>query len=316
MNKSICILVFLLVSACGLNAQCFTTSGNPVGGTANMGVMDKHTLRTSLFYSFSCSDRYFQGSREYTGDIEILQKASYNYLGFLSAYGLGNRLTLELEAGYYLDKTQLYYFEDTRLSGRGLSNLVISLKPRIFYQNDKRFELSCALGANIPFSREMQRVDGVTLPIQVQPTTGSYGLVFQSFLVKEYPFQAIRFFWIYRMEGYFENPQEYIPGTMYINSLFVSKHFVFEQWKLKDWTLILQLRNQVQGMASRSGEAIGVSGNCLVYLIPQLNLSLGDHWNISGLVDIPLFRYYHGVQLANKTAFVLSLLRDFSFNNK
>jgi hypothetical protein len=315
MNRSFCMLVLLLVSTHGLLGQCFTSSGNPVGGTSNMGVMDKRALRAGLFYSYSSSDKYFQGHREYTGDNEILQNASYNYLGFFSAYGLAKWLSMEMEAGYYLDKTQLYYLDDTKLSGQGFSNLVLSLKPRLFYSSDKRFELSCALGVNIPFSREMQQVSGVTLPIQIQPSIGSYGLVFQSFMVKEYPFRAIRFFWVYRMEGYFENPQEYIPGCMYINSLFVSRHFTFEQWKLKDWTLILQLRNQVQGLSSRSGEAIGVSGNCLLYLVPQLNLSLGDHWNISVLADLPLYRYYHGIQLANKTAIVLSLIRDFSFTN-
>jgi len=314
MSKFLYLLALLSFTLDGLQAQCFSSSGNPVGGTMNMGVMDKNTFRMNLYYRFSCSDQYFQNDSRYRGDNEILQKASYNYLGFLTAYGLGEKLTVELEAGYYLDKTQLYYIEDTELAGRGFSNMVVSLKPRIYYQPDRRFELSCALGAIIPFSTKMKRVDGVTLPIQIQPTNGSYGLVFQSFLVKEDPFRAIRFFWVYRMENYFQNPQEYVPGSMFINSFFFSKHLIFEQWKLKDWTLILQFRNQVQGKSSISDQAIGISGNCLVFLCPQLNLGLGEHWNISALIDIPVYQYYNGIQIANKTSFVLSLLRDFSFN--
>lgn len=315
MSKYLCFLVFLFFASHALRAQCFTTSGNPVGGTTNMGIMDKNTLRMTLFYRFSCSDQYFQGNKEYTGNIGVLQKASYNYLGFLSGYGLTNRLTIEAEAGYYLNKTQVYYIEDTELTGRGLSNLVISLKPRLYYHPDKRFEVSCALGANIPFSTEMQQVNGVTLPIQVQPSSGSYGLVFQSFLIKENSFRAIRFFWVGRMEKYFKNRQDYVPGTLYLNSLFFSKHFVFEQWKLKDWTFILQLRNQITDFAARSNQDIGASGNFLLFLIPQVNLALGEHWNVSALVDIPVYRYYHGIQLANKSAFVLTMIRDFSFYN-
>ena len=65
-----------------------------------MGVMEKKALRVSLFYRFSCADQYFQGQEKYTGDNEVLQNASYNYLGFLSAYGLTNRLSVEAEAGY------------------------------------------------------------------------------------------------------------------------------------------------------------------------------------------------------------------------
>lgn len=311
MSRYLCFLVLLFFASGALRAQCFTTSGNPVGGTTNMGVMDKNTLRMTLFYRFSCSDQYFLGNKKYSGNQGVLQKASYNYLGLLSGYGLTDRLTVEAEAGYYINKTQLYYIEDTELTGRGLSNLVISLKPQLYHHPDKRFEVSCALGANIPFSTEMQQVQGVTLPINIQPSIGSYGLVFQSFLVKENSFRATRFFWVGRVEKYFKNPQDYEPGTLYMNSFFFSKHFTFEQWRLKDWTFILQLRNQIKKQDTRSDQIIGASGNFLLFLIPQVNLTIGEHWNVSALIDIPVYRYYNGIQLANRSSFVLTLIRDF-----
>ena len=314
MNKCLLILVFLSFSARMLQAQCFTTSGNPVGGTTNMGAMDKNKFRATLFYRYSDSESYFEGSEKYQGGNEVLQYASYNYLGFLSAYGLNNRLTLELEAGYFIDKTQVYYIENTILKGYGLSNLVLSLKPQLYYNPDKRFEITCALGANIPFSTEMQTHYGVTLPINIQPSTGSYGVVFQSYLVKENSFRAIRFFWVTRTEKYFKNPQDYLPGASIMNSLFFTKHLTADLWKLSDWTLILQLRNQISTMASRSDQTIGSSGHFLVYLVPQVNLSIGEQWNVSALFDIPVYRYYNGIQIANKYALALTLIRDFSFN--
>lgn len=277
--------------------------------------MDKSTLLMTLFYRFSCSDQYFEGDKQYLGNKEVLQKASYNYFGFLSGYGLTDRLTVEAEAGYYLNKTQVYYIEDAELTGRGLSNLIISLKPQLYHHPDKRFEVSCALGANIPFSTKMQQVHGVTLPINVQPSIGSYGLVFQSFLIKENSFRATRFFWVGRVEKYFENREDYKPGTLYLNSLIFSKHFVFEQWKLKDWTFILQLRNQIKERDFLSNQVMGSTGNFLLFLIPQVNLTIREHWNVSALVDIPVYRYYNGIQLANKSSFVLTLIRDFSFYN-
>lgn len=314
MNKGLLILLILSLSNQVLQAQCFTSSGNPVGGTGNMGAMDKSKLRSSLFYRYSYSDRYFEGSEKYQGGNEVLQEARYNYLGFLAAYGLSDRLTVEAEAGYFMDKTQVYYLENTVLQGYGFSNLVLSLKPRIFYKPDKRFEFTCALGANIPFSTEPQALNGVTLPINIQSSTGSYGLVFQSYLVKENSFRAIRFFWVSRVEKYFENPQEYLPGTSMMNSLFFSKHLIMENWKLGDWTLILQLRNQFSNRATRSNQSIESSGHFLLYLVPQLNLSLGEHWNVSALFDLPVYRYYNGIQIANKYAFALSMIRDFSCN--
>ncbi|MCK5705158.1 MAG: hypothetical protein KAI29_28600, partial [Cyclobacteriaceae bacterium] len=69
-----------------LGAQCFSSSGNPVGGSQNMGTLEKGVLSCIGFYRSSFSDRYFEGSSE--SGIDILKNANYNYSGSLLAYGL------------------------------------------------------------------------------------------------------------------------------------------------------------------------------------------------------------------------------------
>lgn len=48
-------------------AQCFASPGNPVGGTANMGTMQKNSVRIASNFQHSYSDTYFEGHSKYTG---------------------------------------------------------------------------------------------------------------------------------------------------------------------------------------------------------------------------------------------------------
>ncbi len=317
MNKLLVSITFLILLTNKVDAQCFASSGNPVGGTENMGVMGKNSFRTALFYRHAYSGTYFKGDQPYDGIEAILKDATYNYAGLLTAYGLSEKLTLEAEAGYFINKTQEYYIDDVRMTGSGLSNFVISIKPGIYFNPVRNFEISGSIGANIPLSTNMQAVNHVTLPIDIQPSTGSYGVVFQSQVIKEYSFSAIRILFANRIEKYFLNNHGWEFGTIYMHSLFfskhvdLSKHFVIEDVALKHWTFILQLRNQVKERNVKDGVTVKASGNILFYLTPQINLMLHEKWNVSVLYDVPLYQYHNEVQLGHSRGFAVSLIRDF-----
>jgi hypothetical protein len=71
-------------------------------------VLDKHIVRVHTFYRYNYAGKYYQEDQLYTGDKRILKNANYNYAGCLLAYGVGNKLTVEGEAGYFINKTTLY----------------------------------------------------------------------------------------------------------------------------------------------------------------------------------------------------------------
>ncbi|MDD2411399.1 MAG: hypothetical protein RBS19_03445 [Bacteroidales bacterium] len=80
--------------------------------------------------------------------------------------------------------------------------------------------------------------------------------------------------------------------------------------------MILQLKNQIKQKNIRKNNIVEASGNCSFFLSPQINLSLYDKWNLSVLIDIPIYQYYNEIQLANSYSFAFSLIRDFSFHKK
>lgn len=319
LNKKSIILFFISISFFGsidLNAQCFASSANPMGGSANLGVMNKKTMRFMTFYRYHLASKYYDQNKYYDGLQKTLSSANYNYIGTLLGYGLTDRLSLEIETGYFLNKTQYYRSSDHHLTGRGVSNALTSVKYAIYQDFQNRVEFSGAVGFNTPFSTEVKSVDGVVLPIDLQPSTASYGLVIQTYFIKEDSFNAMRYFFMGRYERNFENPQGYLFGNVFTGSAFISRHFVFGRGAIKDWTTIIQMSYQHKEKNIREGKLINASGGHTLLLTPQINVTINEKWNISLLYELPVYRYLYGIQLGGDYSVMVNFARDFNFDKR
>ncbi len=306
------IFVLILAIAPELSfAQCLS-SVNPVGGTNNMLVLEKNSLRVITFYKYGGGDQYFKGTEHYDEDVSI-SKAYYNYLATTIGYGVTNKLTLELETGYFFNKTQVYDSDilgDYKLTGKGLSNLVILAKHSLFTEPVKRIYITGAVGAKIPSSRTPQSVDNVELPPEIQPTMGAFGGVLNFSFVKESPENGLRYFFISRAETNGTNKNEYKLGNSFYNSVYVSKHLMFP-WLKGDWTTILQLRNEIRLQDKIDNETKQSSGSNLFFITPQINHFIKEKWNVSALVDIPVYQNFKGTQLGAHMGFTFVISRTF-----
>lgn len=295
-----------------IKAQCLS-SVNPVGGTVNLLVLEKNTLRVLSFYRHNYGNKYFEGSRP--SDFSLIKSANYNYAGTIVAYGLAEKLTLETEFGYFFNKTQHYNISPSlKLQGSGFSNAVVSARYGLLKNNSKRFFISTGLGLKIPLSTTPVSRGGVELPVELQPTTGAYGAVAQVFMVKEVPASGTRYFLTSRAEFNSANRQEYKPGTSVFTSLFFSKHLMYS-WLRGDWTTIIQLRSEIRGRDRTFNGWKESSGSTIFYVSPQVNYFIAERWNISLMLDLPVYQYFTGIQLATKYGISLNLARDFRLGN-
>lgn len=290
-------------------AQC-CSPGNPVGGTSNIGILDKKTIRLISFYRSSLSQGYWEGDKK--SEYNFVKSGQFNYTGITLGYGMLKKLTIETELGYFINKTQNYNTQPTiTAKGFGLNNAVISIKYNLIKKTEKPFEWTISAGGKIPFTRKFQLADNVELPRDVQPSSNAFGVVAQSFLYKGFPEKKMRLFFINRYEINFPDIKNYKYGNALFNSFFISK-----QIKQSNWTAIVQLRYEfrakdVVNINFTNGTPVGSSGGSLVFIAPQINYTIAKNWNISLLADIPIYRYYNGTQLGNKFAFALYLSRDF-----
>jgi len=309
-----CFIVLILFSVpwAEIRAQCFATPNNHIGGTVNVGIQTSKNLRLMGFYRRSESGKLMDGHSDF--EDPNLKGAFYNYVGLLAGYGLTGKLNVELEGGYFIGKTLV--FADQQLSASGFSNLVISWKYNLFHDPQKQREISLSAGIKIPFSRKMKFANGVELPVDIQPSTGSFGLVTQAFLIKENSLRALRYIWITRYELNFRNQAEYQFGNYLYNGLFLSKHLPLQGPGGSDpWTIILQVRNEIKGKSHFQNEILEDTGSISFIVSPQLNYTLGELWNLSILFDLPVYQYYFGPQLALSYSCSLMLTRDLYFGS-
>lgn len=302
--------LFLYVFLYGeIQAQC-CSPGNPVGGTANLSIVAKKSLRMNTYFRHGYADTYYEGSSK--NNFQFVDNASYNYLGTILTYGLFNRLNVEAELGYYFNKTQNYKLNNTvyTLEGFGLREGVLSLKYNIYKNSEKELEFTGALGAKIPFSQTPQTVDNVELPIDVQPSGMAFGIVAQSFLYKGFIANGLHLFLLNRYENTIENPQKYRYGQVFYTSIFISKSLN------PNWSVIVQFRDEWRGVDERDGQHVPSSGGHLLFIAPQINYSIQQKWNVSVLADIPIYRNYNGLQLSPKYAFSLLISKEFDLSKK
>lgn len=284
-------------------SQCCST-GSPAGASVYVGVLNKSSLRSIVYFRHHYSDTYFQGTSKATEGLQ-LKSSHYNFIGLALGYGLSNRLTLEADLGYFINKTQVFKIIDDSEKGFGLSSGGITLKYGALVRPASMFELTLGAGFRFPFSRIPQRINYVQLSRDVQPSTNAFAVSAMLYLSKGFPGARMRIFSINRFDHNFEDKQQYQYGDILANSVFVSRFLV------KNLTGILQLRTELRWKDNDKGVARANSGNFLVLLSPQLNYALASKWNLSLMTDIPVFKNYNGKQLTPSYSVAVGLTRDF-----
>jgi hypothetical protein len=335
MKKILLFALVLFISVSGLYAQCFSSTGNPIGGNANMGVTNKNMLRLSGFYKHAYSGKYFHGDQLSVNEGHITADyAVYNYMALMASYGLTKRMSLELSSGYFLNKTKMF---ESPMTGSGFSNLVVSSK-YAFYKNPvKRIEITGSLGGKIPLKSEEEKLQSATIEIpkhpDVQSCLGNYGAIAQIYVIKENSFKGLRYFFISSYEhnfpsidGYFDLRQ-FNFGNSLNTAVFVTKHLHMPpafSWLSENWTAIAQIRHEHKfqnqkrslnmmtdgNMEYGEWEYVKNSGSDVLFFCPQLNYTLAKKLNLSVQADIPLYQYYKGIQLASDFAFSINMTYD------
>ncbi len=306
-------VIILWTSSCV--AQC-CSPGNPIGGTGALGVLDSGSIKVFLNYKYGYSGSYFEGGKPSQSD--FILNGSYDFTGVNLLYGISKRTTIELGTGYFLNKTQNYVqgILPKVLIGSGFSDINIGVKLNIFKSESKEIELTSGLSLKVPLGAYDKQFKGVTIPFDLQPSTGATDYNHTVFLYKGYLPQHLRFFLINRIEFKGLNTALYQFGNLYSTSVFVSYSIS------KNWVSLVQFRSEVRERDTRPSsnngiqlsegrEAIRVTGSQKIFVIPQLMVQLPKHWTASLLADFPIYQFYNKKQLATSYAFALSVSKEF-----
>ena len=309
---SIRILVFsCFLLPIGIYAQC-CSPGNPIGGTSALGINDEQSWRIFLNYRYGYAGRYFEGNKPST--TQFIQDGQFNHMGGAVAYGLSKKLTLEAEFGYFINKTQRYVegIIPSVQRGSGLTDLNLLLKFNLGRNELQEWEVSTALGGKIPLGNNRQTDQGITLPRDLQPTTGAFDFIHSLFLYKGFLSRKFRTFLFTRTEIKGRSLDQYRYGHFFATSLFASYSAGLK------WVFIGQIRGELRGRDQRAASGGGIplpggrekvisTGSQKLFFVPQISYSLSQALQLSTLVELPIYQYYNDKQLSSTLAIMLSL---------
>lgn len=299
--RSCAFFAFFLFFRATVFSQC-CSQGNPINGTTNVGTVDKGNLRVILAHRYNFGDTYFENHTK--TDYRLAEESNYNYSSTIISYGLTQKLTLETELGYFINKTLAYkYFIKTN---KGFNNAVLSAKYALYKNAESGIEITPALGFKAPFSFERQSQDNVMLPFELQTSTLAYGAVTQLFILKKFKEGKSSLILFNRNELNTETQYSYRYGNNYSFSLF------FNSTLNKRLVLVAQTRAEYKAPDIRNtNEEVMNTGGYVVFVSPQISYEIAPKFYFYMFADMPVYRHFYGRQLSAKYGISVSLIKNF-----
>ncbi len=308
-NVSILLILCFLVAANSKSfAQC-CAAGNPITADGSASGGGKKVLEVQALYKYSYSDTYYEGSNN--SGYKYIDYSYFNFTSLHLSYGITKRLKVSVELGYFFSKAQTFVFGFAR-SAHGLGDGVIGLQYNAYKNLSREIDIFPYTRITLPIGQFDQMSGPVVLPIDIQPSSGSFKYALGCLISKRYLEGKVAFF----VDGSAEFSQRietdrtnYKYGNLYNASLYGSYKF----WK--KLTGALQLRGQLREKASdRNEELVNATGGYVMFLSPQIRYNFVKFWNIGFVFEYPFYKNMNGTQLTNKYALTFKLSRTINFN--
>lgn len=301
-------LAFLLLP-CITRAQC-CSAGNPLSSDLLQESVQKNSLRIITQFKHSYSDQYF--TEDHPIHVPQIRFSRFNFSSFQLVCGISNRLNIQGELGYFFDKSQSIDIQGiTLLSAHGIGDLGLSMKYRIIKETRKKHQINATVGVKFPVGAFDQEMDGITLPLSLQPSNGAMKYTGSLFYAYQKPNSNYRFHWISTMEisSVIESKNFYYKyGNLLTNS--ISASYTFH----RKINMGIQTRYEYRNHDTREKEQIVAStGSHVVYAAPFFQFILP--WKMEAFLqaDYPVYKKVNGSQLTNKYSLNFSLARRISF---
>jgi hypothetical protein len=304
------LVPFLYSSQVSAQGCCSGGSGSPIAGGTSQGVLVEKQAEVNMNFQYINSNKFMEGDRPAKNFLDNFN-TKYVYTRF--AYGVTNKLTLSLESGYFLNKTQIGVDKNDTITSSGIGDLIIFPRYKVYEHNTEntRNEITVGMGYKMPLGKYYDSSvvyrDNITgrnfyspKPPAVLATTGSNDFIFYGFAYKGIPAKKLRFFTtlLYMHTGWNQLGQKF--GDYAGLSLFAGKT-VYDKLGIT-----LQLKGEYIGKMKSDPKVDMVAlynlytestGLRRVIFSPQLSYAYKS-FSFFALSDFPIYQYVNGTGIA------------------
>ncbi len=315
-------------------AQCCAGGGggaSSVAGNFSQGVLLKNQLEFNLNYQHTYTNRFKVIDQEISiSDYHeaafnnYLEGVTTNFLYARLAYGLSDKLTFSLEAGYYINKTEFKedYLVDTATS-RGISDITLFPRYNVYLKKTAlhQTEVTLGMGMKIPVGEFHDSMsigrDALTgeeyfekKSLAIQPSSGANDFLFYAFISRKFIPQNLSLYLssLYIIKGW--NPDGDKFGDYFSVSAFTTKpifpsFITVVQFKQE----YMAQKEKLPGLQSPSSSAdmAANSGGFKTFFVPRIIFNYKNNVTLYSLIEIPLYQYCYGTQLASQVNFSIGL---------
>lgn len=311
--RTLLLLMLTLYTRTTISAQgcCSGGSGSPIAGGASQGVLFEQQAEVAVNYLNTNTHRFFKGDQRID---KLFDRMSTNYLYLRFAYGVSKKLTMSVEAGYFLDKTQIGLKSVDTFHASGPGDLILFPRYTVYSKNTEkhRNEVTIGMGYKIPlgacddstliYTNPTTGKKSYTIsPPTIQTSSGAHDLIFYGFFFRGYPAIQFRVFAnvLYINKGWNKLGQRF--GDYASVGLFASKTLY------RKIGITLQLKEEITGkmqydknvdMLAYYNVDVHSTGNHKLSLVPQISYTR-KKLTVYSLTDIPLYQYVNGTQVGS-----------------
>ena len=305
---------------------CSGGSGSPIAGGTSQGVLLDRQMEIATNYQYIGTNKFLYKNSDTAAQFDWFYS---NYIYTRLAYGVSKNLTMSIESGYFINKTQFGLDGIDTISSSGIADLIIFPRYDVLNltEETKRTEITIGLGYKIPLGMHNDstvsyvnpyngNISYTTSPPIVQATTGSQDVIFYAFFYRGYPLKKFRIFAnaLYVKKGWNSLGEKF--GDYASIGIFVGKT-IFEKLGLTaqikaEWIDKMQSDKNVDLMAFYNVD-INSSGSKKILFVPQISYSI-KKFTVYALSEIPIYQYVNNIQVASQYQLTVGLSYRFMTN--
>ncbi len=312
------VIIFFIVFE-NVSAQACCTAGTPILSSLEMSTTDYKSWKFGLTYQYNSLKSVYDGSDK----LEEFSRERITQSALIEInYGLLPKLTLTALFTYINQQRLIDPVTggNNALNSGGIGDFLVLAKYKVIEQNfiDQR-ELAIGGGIKVPLGKADVKSNGILLPADIQPGTGSWDGVFWTYFSQGFSPHlplTLSVNLTYRTNGTFNRFGSQFGGYKFGNEIAAMVGLGYRTDLFLDFTFFVRYR--FQGADQFNSSDIENTGGNWLSLVPGINLKLSEGFTARITGEIPVYRNLKGTQLTTtfttSVAFFYSITPDiFSF---
>lgn len=311
--KRVIAIIMVSLLAGRIYSQACCSAGTPILGSLETSTARQNTLQLSLTYDYNTLQSVLEGSKKIDDDT---RQRLTNSLLLETTYGIFDRFSVTGLITYINQQRIITsLIGENSISSSGFGDALLLFKYEVISQTIvDQMQLAFGAGPKIPTGSSDLTQNGILLPADMQPGSGSWDLVLWGYFSDGYMPQlplniyAVVSYKINSSNDRFNNSEAgYKFGNEFVSSIGAG----FRTDLIFDYSLAFRFRTT--SVDQFDNEDVPNTGGVWLYAVPGLNAKISDNLTARISGQIPIYRYLEGTQLTTTYSIMASIFYNYSF---